>query len=405
MPELITKETNLAQLVRILGLNWSVEMEGALTYKALAEAETDSARREILLELADDEARHAERWAKRIEELGSPIPVYKGASTGRAHRLANRIGGPDSALRRIELDEAHDIARYTRQLKEIGDQESITLLKEVMRDEQDHARLLRKLTGGGPAYIPAIRHPGKPFDLEAELQELRNRSNRRNPASWIGDAIYGVNDGLGAIFGIVSGVSGATAGASHYVLIAGLAGGVASALSMGAGAYLASKSEREIYEAALYRKREEIINEPEVVQRELSLVYQIKGLPEEDADRVVEHLSRDVEQFLRTVAAEELNLSEEALSNPIMSAVSGALSTALGALIPVIPFFFMDGMPAIVAAAVVSIVAHFLVGAAKTWITVRPWWSSGLEMTVVGVAEGVATYLIGLALGHIGGAM
>lgn len=402
MAELITKDNNYKQLIRILTLNWNEEMEGAATYRTLADTETDLYRREILQELADAETKHAGLWGNRIVELGAPAPVYSGPPTGRAHRIANRIGGIDTALRRIEIDEAHDIARYARQLKDLGDEPSIEILNEVIHDEQDHARLLRKMTGATASFLPPKHQPGKPRDPQAELVELRRKRSRRNPAAWIGDAIYGVNDGLGAIFGIVSGVSGATQGASRIVLLAGLAGGIASALSMGAGAYLAAKSEREIYDAELYRKREELMNSPEEGKRELSLVYQVKGLPEEDADRMADHLSQDPELFLRTIAAEELNLTEDALSNPVTSALSGALSTAVGAFIPVIPFFFLSGIPAIITAALISLIAHFLVGAAKTWITVRSWWSSGLEMTVVGVAEGLATYIIGLGLRHLG---
>ena len=86
-----------------------------------------------------------------------------------------------------------------------------------------------------------------------------------------------------------------------------------------------------------------------------------------------------------------------------MSAFSGALSTAVGALIPIIPFFFMAGIPAVLAAAAVSLVAHFAVGAAKSLITIRSWWASGLEMTTVGAIEGLVTYIIGVGLGRIGG--
>ena len=132
-----------------------------------------------------------------------------------------------------------------------------------------------------------------------ELDELLTRRNRsgRQTAGWIGDAIYGVNDGLGAIFGIVSGVSGATLGNSHWVLLSGIAGMIASALSMGSGAYLAAKSEREIYEAELTREREAIeMNGPEAREL-LSLYYQVKGIPRDDADHVVEHLAESPEQF------------------------------------------------------------------------------------------------------------
>jgi VIT1/CCC1 family predicted Fe2+/Mn2+ transporter len=234
-----------------------------------------------------------------------------------------------------------------------------------------------------------------------ELLAKRNKG-RSQAGGWIGDAIYGVNDGLGAIFGIVSGVSGATSGNGKYVLLAGLAGMIASALSMGSGAYLAAKSEREIYEAEVAREREAIQMNPSEARELLSLYYQVKGLPEEDSARVVEHLANDPDLLLKALAAERLNTSEEGLKVPIVSAVSGALSTAVGATIPIIPFFFMSGVSAILAAAVISLLAHFAVGAAKSLITVRSWWASGFEMTAVGAVEGAVTYAIGLWLGHLG---
>ena len=135
----------------------------------------------------------------------------------------------------------------------------------------------------------------------------------------------------------------------------------------------------------------------------LSLSYQIRGLPPEEADRFVEHLSKDKEQFVRTLAQERLNTTEEGLRKPLVSALSGALSTAIGATIPVIPFFFLNGYPAVIVAAIVSLAAHFAVGAAKSLITIRSWWASGLEMTVVGAVEGVVTYFIGIAIGNISG--
>ena len=143
------------------------------------------------------------------------------------------------------------------------------------------------------------------------------------------------------------------------------------------------------------------MNSPEAREL-LSLYYQVKGLPELDADHMVNHIANDPEQLLRALAAERLGTSEEALSNPIVSASSGALSTAIGASIPIIPFFFMQGIDAVIAAAIISLAAHFAVGAAKSLITVRSWWSSGLEMTVVGALEGAVTYGIGILLGKGG---
>src|SRR3984957_14231306 len=332
------------RLIKALASNWQAEMRGYHTYNTLSQNESDPYRRRTLRNLALAEKHHADLWASRLASLGAPSPVYEGSQAGEADTLANRIGGQDMALRRLELDESRDIARYGKQLEELGDEASVAILKEVLDDESDHYITLSGL----------IRHhlptnaPLEPEQAQQALDDLVAARDKGQPkaASWIGDAIYGVNDGLGAIFGIVSGVSGATLGNSRFVLIAGLAGMIASALSMGSGAYLAAKSEREIYEAEFAREREAVQYNESEAREVLSLSYQIRGLPEEDPDRFVDHLARDKAQFVRTLAQERLNTTEEGLSRPIVSAVSGALSTAIGALIPIIPFFFMTGIPA-----------------------------------------------------------
>ena len=401
----VTEQTPLAdnaRLIKAIESNWQEETEGAITYQTLADREPDARRKHILEGLSKAEAAHAKLWERRLQELGAPAPHYDGSPTGVVDTLVNKIGGPDATLRRIEMDERKHIAHYGRQLKELGDTASVDILNTVMADEKAHSHALKQMLAPAlSADLPIGRMFSRPLNPQQALDDLRARKGHRSPASWIGDAIYGVNDGLGAIFGIVSGVSGATAGDQKYVLLAGLAGMIASALSMGSGAYLAAKSEREIYEAEMHRKRAELEENPEEGREEMALVLQVKGLPHEDAVRAAEHLSKDPEQFLKTLAAEQLNLTEDALSNPLVSATSGFISTAVGAFIPIIPFFFLHGPAAIIAAAVISLAAHFAVGAAKTMITVRSWWSSGLEMTLVGAAEGLITYFIGKGIGSL----
>ncbi|HTW77930.1 MAG TPA: VIT1/CCC1 transporter family protein [Terracidiphilus sp.] len=400
MPIAMLSGARVKKVLAALEGNWQAEMEGYHTYTALADRDTDPVRAQVLRHLAQAEIEHAALWEGRIKELGGQTPAYAGGPAGEANSLANRAGGIRMALRRLEIEESRDIARYGEQLKALGDEGSIAILEHVVEDEKEHYRELGSLLRGhyqAPAGAPKI-------DAKAVLDEMLAKRNqgRKQPGAWIGDAIYGVNDGLGAIFGIVSGVSGATSGDSKYVLLAGLSGMIASALSMGSGAYLAAKSEREIYHAEIAREREAIaMNGPEAREL-LSLYYQMKGLPEADAIHMVNHIASDPEQLLKALASERLGSTEESLSNPIVSASSGALSTAVGAIIPVIPFFFMQGMPAVIVAAIVSLAAHFAVGAAKSLITVRSWWSSGLEMTVVGALEGAVTYGIGILLGKGG---
>jgi vacuolar iron transporter family protein len=389
-----------ARILKILESNWQAEMRGYHTYAVMAERETDPSRRAAFRTLSNAEEHHAKMWAGRIRELGGPDPVYDGAETGELDTLANRAGGIGITMRRLELDESRDIAKYAKQIKEIGDEPSIRILNEAIEDEREHYQTLSALIRNRRP----LPHP-TPEQAQKALDELLAAREADHPkaAGWIGDAIYGINDGLGAIFGIVSGVSGATLGNSKFVIIAGMVGMLASALSMGSGAYLAAKSEREIYDAEFSREREAVENNEAEAREVLSLSYQIRGLPEEEADRFVEHLAKDKAQFVRTLAQERLNTTEDGLRKPLASAISGALSTAIGATIPVIPFFFLSGYPAVIVAAIVSLLAHFAVGAAKSLITIRSWWASGLEMTLVGAVEGIVTYLIGIGIGRITG--
>lgn len=382
----VVAQKGTQELVEMLLHDWELEMDGYAMYMALAKQDRVPERKTLFRKFAELERKHAEQWAKKLQERGVEVPKeHKGEK--HSIRLASHAGGIQQVILAIEAEERRDVANYIRQMHFVEDEEIAALLREVILDEFVQARALRRL------YTQSSPHSALDFLISKE---------RRATGSWIGDAIYGVNDGLGAIFGIVSGVSGATLGNSKYVLLAGLAGMIASALSMGAGAYLAAKSEKEIYEAEMQRERETYQTNPAESKEELAIFYQLKGVPERDAEKIVEYLAAKPDQFLRTLAAEKLNLTEEALSNPITSAITGTLSTAVGAFIPIIPFFFLTGYTAVVVAAIVSLAAHFAVGAAKSLLTVRSWWSSGFEMTVVGALEGLITYIIGIGLGHVG---
>jgi len=185
------------------------------------------------------------------------------------------------------------------------------------------------------------------------------------------------------------------------VLAAGLAGTLASALSMGAGAYLASTSEREVYESEVSRERAEIEEDPNEELLELELFYQLKGFSADESRSMAERIQKQPKQFLRTLVSEELGLSEENFPNPWRSTLSATVSTAIGGFIPIIPFFFTVGMPAVIASFVVSTLAHFAVGASKALVTTRSWWASGTEMTIVGIIEAAITFGLGRAFaGH-----
>src|SRR5947209_10183258 len=345
------------QTIEVVKRNWQAEVETAQTYRDLAERERDEKRKGVLLRMAEAEERHAQRWEKKLKDLGAEPPVFRDTIARRFNRWWNKIAGAEIAIRRMEATEERQEAQFHDQAQRTlaGEQDVQEFLRTSALEEKAHARALSAMAG------PA--NPKTALDTILKRERWHGRGG-----SWVADAIYGINDGLGAVFGIVSGVAGATGNQQHYVLISGLAGMLASALSMGSGAYLAVKSEREVHEAEIARERQEAEENPEEEIEEMALFYQLQGFSETEAQRMAEKIAEDPEQLVRAMAQSELGLSEEHFRSPWVSAVSAALSTAVGAFIPIIPFFFMQGVSAVIAAAVISLLAHFAVGAAKSLI-------------------------------------
>ena len=297
-------KVNLATVEKM----WRREVEAATTYRHLAERQSDPKRRDILMKLSNQEEHHAARWAERIAAATGRHPdrheVEKGLS------WFQRISDPNVVLHRLEQEENRAEAEYDQLMARLSDPADRRIAEQAKVDEADHAVILRTLAGG------ALPTPRSTLDTILRRERWHVRGT-----GWIGDAIYGVNDGLGAVFGIVSGMAGYTGG-SEVVLAAGLAGTLASALSMGAGAYLASKSEREVYESEVARERSEIEEDPHEELLELELFYQLKGFSAEESRAMAERIHKEPKQFLRTLVHEELGLSEENFPNPIRSTIS-----------------------------------------------------------------------------------
>jgi VIT1/CCC1 family predicted Fe2+/Mn2+ transporter/rubrerythrin len=386
-----TTAAGRAEAVERLKQAWRGEIQARMVYEILAAREGDPRRAGIIRQIAEAESTHRHKVEQRLRELGEPVPDAAGVGLSGWMRLQARLAPTVRVLAAMEAredDEVND--RYRRPT---GDAGTDAVLETIRTDEAEHSRDLQALMAEKAGQPP-------PTPAQNRLHKILGREKwHRTGAGWISGAIYGANDGLAAVFGIVAGVSGATGG-SGFVLTAGLSGAVASALSMATGAYLAEKSEAEVVAANVAREREEISERPEEEREEASLFYQLKGLDKKDADMLAEKLSADPEALLKVLAQEELG-GAEAPGNAVQSALAAGISTFLGAMIPVIPFFFMKGLAAVVVAFVVSLIAHFLVGASKALFTLRTWYAAGLEMTLAGVIVGGITYGLGLLLqGH-----
>jgi VIT1/CCC1 family predicted Fe2+/Mn2+ transporter len=377
---------------------WRGEIIAGKSYELIAERLAPR-EADILRRMAAAEANHRGRLEARMTELGIPIPDSATVTVSLWLRLQSKVAPIDrllAAREAAEDDEVDDLYK-----RSTGDATTDSLLRAIRKEERSHSMAVSEIRSNSGR---AAEAPDPDENLSPVQQAAKERLDRitgrekwhTSGGGWVSGVIYGANDGLASIFGLVAGVSGATGGSS-VVRTAGIAGAIAAALSMATGAFLASRSEQEIAHANVERERQEIAEHPEEEKEELSLFYQLKGVEPDIADAMAEQLSRQPHAMLQALAQEEFGGTGDS-DDAVGAAVAAALSTGIGAILPVIPFFFTTGAVAVILAAVISLLGHFAVGAAKSLITLRSWWWAGLEMTLAGVIVGGATYLVGLAI-------
>jgi len=230
-----------------------------------------------------------------------------------------------------------------------------------------------------------------------ELSEMMGREGEPwhvgGAGGYLRSVVYGFNDGLTANFGLVAGVIGANV-APHIVIISGVAGAIADALSMGSSGYLAAKSEAEVQAHQIEMERHEMRLMPDLEEEELALIYQGKGLPPDRARETARAMMQDPSQALDAMVREELNIHPAELA-PLKDGTVTGVATAVGAFIPIVPFFAMDHGAAIWTSLAVSMLAHFAIGGARSIFTGRSVWASGRDMFVVGFGVAAIGYLIG----------
>ena len=247
--------------------------------------------------------------------------------------------------------------------------------------------------------------PRESAEHATELSEITGTSeepwHRKESGGFLRNTVYGFNDGLTANFGLVAGVLGAAAASpQHMVIVAGVAGLIADALSMGSSGYLAAKSEQEVYQHEIEMERDEIALMPEIERDELALMYEAKGMRREVAEELATEIMHDPDRMLREQVQEELEIGEPNMS-PMREAWLTGGATAIGALIPVLPFFFLTGLAAVITSFTIAMASHFLVGGLRSIFTGRGLFRSGFDMFVVGLGVAAVGYYAGEWVGHL----
>jgi VIT1/CCC1 family predicted Fe2+/Mn2+ transporter len=359
--------------------HWQDEADAAYLYRLLSAAEPDAKKKDLYRRLAEVEDRHVEVWGGLLREHGRDPGTFSPSARTKLLAWLGKVFGPGFLLPMLLAEEGREVKGYLDMHRRTatgapGATESLTLARE----SAEHASTLNEISG----------KTGEPWHRIASGGFLRN-------------VVYGFNDGLTANFGLVAGVIGAASDTAHRtVIVAGLAGLIADALSMGSSGYLAAKSEQEVYANEIAMERDEIALMPEIERDELALIYQAKGMSEDSAMALATDVMADPAQMLEEQVREELGIGEPHMS-PLREAWVTGLATAIGALIPVFPFLIWTGKTAIILAFVIAMASHWIVGAARSVFTGRSVFRSGLDMFVVGLGVAVVGYFVGEWLARV----
>jgi vacuolar iron transporter family protein len=364
--------------------HWQDEADAAFLYRKLAAAEPDQKQSSVYARLAEVEDRHVEIWASLLAQHGRPPGAFAPSSRARVLAWLGRRFGPGFLLPTLLAEEGREVKSYL----------------DLHRSTREKAAAgMGDGTGGDQALLLARESADHATTLAGISGSEREPWHRTQSGGFLRNVVYGFNDGLTANFGLVAGVIGASALTQHRaIVVAGVAGLIADALSMGSSGYLAGKSEQEVYAHEIALERDEIALMPDVERDELALIYEAKGMDGDAARRLASQVMADPERMLAEQVQEELKISDRSMS-PFREGWITGLSTACGAIIPVFPFFFWQGTPAIVTSFVLAMASHFLVGAARSIFTGRSALRSGLDMFVVGIGIAVIGYYVGNWIG------
>lgn len=356
--------------------NLQGEVDGVALYQHLARAEKDPERAQIFLDLAETEKGHLKDWQDRLRDAGAAVPDLRPSLRVRIMVfLADRLG-PRAVLPMVSAMESTGFDSYMAQADAGPD---------MARAERAHARILSTLYApGGGTDVAGIA--------------AGERWHRVDTGGSLRAAIFGVSDGLLSNLSLVIGVAGANP-EGRFIILAGVAGLLAGAFSMGAGEFVSVTSQRELFERQIALEQDELESDPEQERRELALIYRAKGLAAAEAEALAGRIIADRGVALETLAREELGLNPAGLGSPWGTALASFSAFALGAIVPVIPWFFGSGNANFAASLIMGGLGMFTVGAAVSLFTGRNFLFAGLRQLAIGAAAAAVTYTIGRAIG------
>lgn len=319
--------------------NWFEEKRSAYLYTIMAEHEKNSPHKKLFLDLGKAAETQALVWEKKLIASGSVPPIFV----------------PDFRTKLVGW-----------LVKNLGTENTHSILSAM------------KIRGMSifKRYHSEHKHTGL------------------NSANNIRAAVFGVNDGLISNMSLILGLVGSNV-SQNMIILAGIAGLLAGACSMGAGEYISVRSQREVFEYQIAIEKKELEEYPEEEAEELSLIYQARGIPEKDAQRLAKLMIDNPQTGLNTLAREELGLNPEDLVSPVGAMLASFFSFAIGAFIPVLPFLLSHYQANIIISMAITATALFLIGSILSLYTNRNPILLGCRMFAIGCIAGGLTYLIG----------
>jgi VIT1/CCC1 family predicted Fe2+/Mn2+ transporter len=374
--------------------NLKLERDAIVLYESLARMERDAHRRAAFERIAGNERRHADIWASKLAQLGADVPAA-GPPRMRVRFIiaVARLFGTRSVSDLVKALEGDEEAIYDAQ----GASPEVAA---IAADEREHAAIWDQLAAGpavarGGDRVAAARAAGS----AAEIGERESWHRRSSRSGTLRAVIFGVSDGLVSNLALVMGVAGAAASDPSFVLLAGIAGLLAGAFSMGAGEYISMQSQRELFERQIALERAEMAAMPEEEEAELAAAYRAKGFAPDEAARIAHRLFEDPDTALDQLVREELGLDPDELGSPWGAAAGSFVAFSVGAIIPVLPFLVGGGTAVLAASLGLSLVSLFVVGAGVSLLTGRSLVFSGFRQLGIGLAAALVTYAIGSLIG------
>lgn len=357
--------------------NLQTEVDASYLYNKLADSETDPTVANVFRQMSSIEKGHAEAFLKKINP-GVTAEFPSPSLRAKALNTIGKVFGYDYVLG-VLMDTEKSISSAVINAK---NKNKIP----ITGSETNHVTILRSL----------LENESKVTGSNLAKFESRHRSVGGNA---LRAAVLGGNDGLVSNFSLVMGIAGATAGGSG-VLLTGIAGLLAGALSMALGEWISVKSSQELHENQIQLELDELETNPEGEQKELALIYMAKGIPEEQANAMAAEIMQDTGTAHEILIKEELGINKEELEGSAMeAAIYSFILFAAGAVIPVIPFMFTSGPTAIIISVIGSATGLFLIGSAITLFTGKSIWFSGFRQVIFGLIAAAITFGIGKLIG------